>query len=274
MAEGILGLGSRGAASLNQDLIDKLKTAERKATVEPLETSIESITNEKEVFTTIDEKVNEVLDAIKVFDLFVSGGATAFDQKTATAAGTSVTFDAPDVSALNEGVTTVDIKSLAQKDAYQSNAIDSSTKDLTLNLGNLDITVGGELTSIDTVGKNYDELATEIDAIDGVNASLEQVGSDSYRLVIKSSESGIDNKLTIAGDAAVGIFDFPTLPVAQSVAGFGCPGELFPSVVLLPPLSNPPFCGAKTIFGIAAVVLDIPFDVLTVGSPTSFFEVV
>jgi flagellar hook-associated protein 2 len=209
MAEGILGLGSGQAASLNQDLIDKLKTAERKATVEPLETSIESIINEKEVFTTIDEKVDEVLEAIKIFDLFSSSGATAFDQKSATATGDSVVFDAPNVSLLKEGVTTVDIKNLAQKDAYQSNAINGITKDLAIDSGALDITVGGILTSIDTTGKTYEDLATEIDAITGVNASLEQVGSDSYRVVIKSSESGIDNAITIAGAAAAdGILGF------------------------------------------------------------------
>lgn len=202
MAEGILGLGSGQAASLNQELIDKLKTAERTATVEPIETSIENIESEKEIFTTIDEKVDEVLDAIKVFDLFVTGGATAFDQKSATATGDSVTFDAPDVSLLNEGVTTVDIKNLAQKDTYQSNAIDAATKDLDIDADNLIINVGDVETIIDTNGKTYEELVTELDAISGVNASLEQVGSDSYRLVIKSSESGLDNAITISGDAA------------------------------------------------------------------------
>ncbi len=202
MAEGILGLGSGQAASLNQDLIDKLKTAERKSTVEPLETSIESITSEKEVFTTIDDKVSEVLDAIKVFDLFTLSGSTAFDQKSATATGDSVVFDAADISLLNEGVTTVDIKNLAQKDTYQSNDVNAIVKDEVVDLGILDITVGGIPTSIDTSGKTYEELASEIDKISGVNASLEQVGTDSYRLVLKSSESGIDNKIDISDSAA------------------------------------------------------------------------
>jgi len=129
MADGILGLGSSGASSLNQELIDKLKTAESAATVEPIETSIGNIANEKEVFATIDDKVNELLDAVKVFDLFVTGGATAFDQKSATASGSSVTFDAPDVSALNTGITTVNITNLAQKDVYQSNSLSEAEKD-------------------------------------------------------------------------------------------------------------------------------------------------
>jgi flagellar hook-associated protein 2 len=203
MAEGILGLGSSGAASLNQELIDKLKTAERKSTVGVVETNLEDITTEKEVFATIDAKINEVLEASKAFDLFVTGGATAFDQKTATASGDSVVFDADDVSAINTGITTVDIKNLAQKDAYQSNSVDEVTKDAVITgAGNLTINVNSNDSVFTTEGKTYQELADEINAVDGINASLEQVGTDSYRLVLKSSESGADNKLTITGDAA------------------------------------------------------------------------
>ncbi|GGD38546.1 B-type flagellar hook-associated protein 2 [Malaciobacter pacificus] len=202
MADGILGLGSGQAASLNQDLIDKLKDAERKATVEPIETSIEDITLEKEVFTEIENKVSELLEAIKPFDLFVSGGVNAFDEKSATTSGTSVVFDAADVSALNKGVTTVEIVDLAQKDVYQTNAVDETTKDTVINAGNLEITVNGVLETFDTTNLTYDQLAEEINAKDGMNASVQLVGTDSYRIVIKSSESGVDNALTISGAAA------------------------------------------------------------------------
>ncbi|MGB1227078.1 MAG: flagellar filament capping protein FliD [Poseidonibacter sp.] len=202
MADGILGLGSSQSLSLDQDLIDKLKTAERAATVEPIETEIEDIATENEVFATIDDKVSELLDSVKTFDLFVTGGATAFDQKTATAAGTSVTFDAADVSALNTGITTVEVIALAQKDAYQSNSVSEANKDLAINAGDLEITINGTTTTFDTTDKTYEELTEEINSTAGVYASLEQVGTDSYRLVLKSSESGVDNSLTISGDAA------------------------------------------------------------------------
>ena len=200
MADGILGLGSGQAASLDQDLIDKLKAAERKSTVEPIETSLEDIVTENEVFATIDDKVNELLDAVKVFDLFVTGGSTAFDDKSATVSGSSVTFDASDVSALNTGITTVNITQLAQKDVYQSNSITETTKDSAIS-GMGDLTINGE--TFTTEGKTYEELAEEIDASDNINASIEQVGTDSFRLVLKSNESGVDNALTISGDATV-----------------------------------------------------------------------
>ena len=198
MANGVLGLGSGGAASLNSELIDKLKTAERKSTVAPIETSIEKITKEKVTFASIQTKISELLDAIKPFDLFVSGGVTAFEQKSATTSGDSVTFDAADAKALKKGFTSVDVTKLAQKDVYQSGSVSAATKDSVINQGAL--VINGE--TFDTTNKTYQQLADEITAKSGMNASVEQVGTDAYRLVIKSEESGVDNKLIISGAAS------------------------------------------------------------------------
>lgn len=209
MANGVLGLGSGGAASLNSELIDKLKTAERKSTVAPIETSIEKITKEKVTFASIQTKVSELLDAIKPFDLFISGGVTAFEQKSATTSGDSVTFDAADAKALKKGFTSVDVTKLAQKDVYQSGSVSAATKDSIINQGILSIHVGDITTDpldkpleFDTTNKTYQQLADEITAKTGMNASVEQVGTDSFRLVIKSEESGVDNKLIISGAAS------------------------------------------------------------------------
>lgn len=203
MAEGILGLGSGQAASLNSELIEKLKSAERKARVEPLETSLENITLEREKFSEIDTKIAELLTTIKPFDLFVSGGTTAFDEKSATTSGDSVTFNASDTSKLNNGITTVDIKSLAQKDVYQSNTITEAQKGALGDIGTLTIQVGADTFNFNTADyATYDELTEAIGAEAGVAASLDKVGTDSYRLILKSEESGLDNALTISGTAA------------------------------------------------------------------------
>lgn len=198
MANGILGLGMGQAASLNSDLIEKLKTAERKSTVEPIEKRIENITGEKETFSSISIKVNELLESIKPFDLFVSGGVTAFEQKSATTSGDSVTFDAADIKALKKGFTSVEVTQLAQKDVYQSNIVNSTTKDAVINAGEL--VINGE--TFDTTNMTYSQLADSINAKTGMNASLEQVGTDSFRLVIKSEDTGLENKLNISGAAS------------------------------------------------------------------------
>ena len=197
MADGVLGLGSGQASALNSDLIEKLKTAEWKSAVEPIETKITNITGEKETFATINSKVKELLASIKPFDLFVSSGVNAFEQKSATTSGDSVTFDAVDLKALKKGFTTVSVSQLAQKDVYQSNITSDIVSPLA-GLGELKI---GDETFL-TEGKTYKQLADEITAKSGMNASVEQVGTNSYRLVIKSEELGIDNALSITGAAS------------------------------------------------------------------------
>ncbi|MBP7742125.1 MAG: flagellar filament capping protein FliD [Aliarcobacter sp.] len=196
MANGVLGLGAGQAASLNSELIEKLKTAERKSTVAPIEAEIEKIATEKETFASLETKVSELLNAIKPFDLFVSGAVTAFEQKSATTSGDSVTFDAADVKTLKKGFTSVTVSILAQKDVYQSNSVTS--KDTLINAGNLKI--GTE--TFDTTNLTYDQLAKQINAKDGMNASVEEVGTNSFRLVIKSEESGLAKKLEISGTAS------------------------------------------------------------------------
>jgi len=203
MAEGVLGLGSGQAASLNQDLIDKLKAAEKKARVDPIETNIETITKEKEVFANIEVKINELLDAIKPFDLFIAGGVNAFTQKAATTSGSSVSFDAVDSSKLTNGVTSVNIDTIAQKDVYQSNTVLAADKDTLGDIGTLSIKIGADTHDFNTADyATYDELTTAINLKAGVNASFEEVGTGSYRMVLKSSESGLANKLEISGAAS------------------------------------------------------------------------
>lgn len=173
MAEGILGLGS---SALNQDLIDKLKAAERKARVEPIETQIESITGESGESAKIAEikaKINEFLDTIKPFDLFITGGITAFDQKTANVTGTSAVFDAVNVSAINEGTTTVFIEQLAKRDVFQTNSFgDASNKIPTSSTINLN----GE--SFTTQGEDFTKLATLINASSNFTASYNSSTGD------------------------------------------------------------------------------------------------
>lgn len=211
MADGILGLGSGQASTLNQELIDKLKEAERASKVTPLENQIEDITGEggeTEKLAEITAKANELLDAIKPFDLYVSGGVTAFDQKTASTSGDSAIFDAADESQLNVGSTTVVVTTLAKRDVFQSDAVDGTTKDTALSAGDLDIALAGSdglystSYTIDTTDKTYDEIADEINTYSDLTASVEQVGDDSYRLVIKSATSGLENELKITGAAS------------------------------------------------------------------------
>lgn len=214
---GVLGLGSGQAASLNQDLIDKLKEAERKARVAPIETNIENITANKDTFTEINQAVLSVLEAVRPLDLFVSDGVNAFEEKSASTSGDSVTFDATDITSLNNGFTSVNVTQIGQKDVYQSDLISTTDAENTFatgGIGNLTIQVGtGEVFEFQTgdttdtqavppVYSTYQELTDAINAKTGVYATFDEVTSGQFRLVIKSEDVGAANNITIAGDAS------------------------------------------------------------------------
>ena len=222
MAEGILGLGQGQAASLNSDMLEKLKAVDRKATVEPIEKKLEKFESEKKVISDVTTKVNELFDAVKVFSLNQSTGTNAFQQKSANVSGDGVVFDSDDLSALKTGSLRVEVKELAQKDVWQSKQFidangDAISKDSKVDKGILDIKLGGGTSiPIDTTGKTYSELVTEINKIDGVQASLVEDSTGKFRLSIKSTETGSANKIEIGGAASTH-FGFANVLKAQDM---------------------------------------------------------
>ncbi|MFW2565044.1 flagellar filament capping protein FliD [Aliarcobacter butzleri] len=203
---GVLGLGSSGSTSLNEALIEKLKEADKASSVTPLEKKLEKFTTEKEVVANIQTKVNELLSAVKVFSLNQTTGANAFQQKSANVTGDGVVFDSDDLSALKSGSFSVKVEQLAQKDVWQSKQFDgtTTTKSSLVNQGTL--TING--AEIDTSDKSYSDLVTEINKIDGVQASIVEDSTGKFRISIKSSETGESNKINFTGADSTALSHF------------------------------------------------------------------
>ena len=218
MAEGILGLGQGQAASLNSDMLEKLKAVDRKATVAPIEKKLEKFESEKKVISDVTTKVNELFDAVKVFSLNQSTGTNAFQQKSANVSGDGVVFDSDDLSALKTGSLRVEVKELAQKDVWQSGEIKKADISIPLaGKGDLTIKLGSaDAIPIPTEGKSYNEIVTEINKISGVQASLVEDSAGNFKLSIKSSETGVANKIEIGGGASTH-FGFDNVLVAQDM---------------------------------------------------------
>ncbi|MDX4059146.1 flagellar filament capping protein FliD [Aliarcobacter skirrowii] len=204
MAEGILGLGQGQAGALNNDMLEKLKAVDRKATVEPIEKKLEKFDLEREAITNISTKVEDLLSAVKLFSLNQTTSVNAFNQKSASVMGDGVIFDAPDLNLLKNGSMRVQVDKLAQKDVWQSGLFDGTTvtKDSLVDQGNL--TING--STIDTNGKSYSDVVKEINKIDGVQASLVENSAGGFRISIKSSETGVANKLNLSDNAANVLF--------------------------------------------------------------------
>lgn len=195
MADGILGLGSTGSVDLNDELITKLKTAESTSRLDPISVEIEET---EAVIVAVDEieaVMNELLDVVESFDLFTSD-TNIFNEVYATTAGSSVSFDATDTSNLSEGTINVSITQLAQKDVYQSNII--TDVDGQIGSGELSITVGEDTYNFSTDNYTYSQLVDELNSYSKLNVSLEQVSDESYRIIVKTSESGLSNEMTIS----------------------------------------------------------------------------
>lgn len=195
MATGILGLGSSGSTGLSQEFIDKLKAAEAKAKIDPYTTKLETWDKELEKITEIETKTKELLAAIASFDLY-SSTPNAFEQMSATTSGTAAMFNALDSKNLAEGVTTIKVEQLAQRDVYQTVTFTDKTALIVDGQDPTDaIVINGK--SFLTAGKTYEELAEEIDKETNIIATVEQVGDAEYRMVIKSEKSGLENALAI-----------------------------------------------------------------------------
>src|SRR5574344_273033 len=209
MAEGILGLGQGQAASLNSDMLEKLKAVDRKATVEPIEKKLEKFESEKKVISDVTTKVNELFDAVKVFSLNQSTGTNAFQQKSANVSGDGVVFDSDDLSALKTGSISVKVEKLATKDVWQSNKFGGETvaitQDTKVNAGILKINGAPD---INTKDMTYKELVTSINTIDGVQASIVEDSTGKFSLSIKSTETGIANKINFGGSSAEALKKF------------------------------------------------------------------
>ena len=196
MADGILGLGSSGSVDLSSELITKLKTAESKSVLDPITTNKEDTQAELDALTEIQTMVSELLDLVDDFDLYTSG-TNIFDEITATTSGTSVSVDAADTSKLNPGTISVTVDKLAQKDVYQSNTISDITSTIT-NGGTLSITVGDTTYDFDTTGKSYEDLVEEMSYYSKLDVNLEKVNNTDYRMIVKGTESGTANAVTIS----------------------------------------------------------------------------
>jgi flagellar hook-associated protein 2 len=204
---GVLGLGSGAASSLNQETIDKLKKAESRARIEPLEKKIEGWDKEFEKLTEIEAKVNKLKTAMKNLTLS-SSSSNVFESisaNTTTNSGNgtaSAVFNANDVSGLSPGTIDVYVSSLAKAETSYSDAFADKDASITES-GTFTINHKGLDYDFSTSGKTYQELADEINQSDLFIASVEQVAEsgNKFKMVIKSASTGTENALTFSSDS-------------------------------------------------------------------------
>lgn len=193
---GILGLGSGQAAALNNDLIEKLKVVDTKAFINPIEIKIDKIPLEQKEISEITNKINDLLSTIKKFSLNQSSDINAFDSKEADISGDSVKFDVENIQNIKNGNTIIEVKGLAQKDVWQTNKF--ANENNLMNTGVISVSIGNTTKEIDTTNMSYKDFSTKLNEL-GVNSSIEKSGNE-YRMVIKSKDTGLENKISFNGE--------------------------------------------------------------------------
>lgn len=192
-----LGLGSDGA--LSYDTIDKLREVDEAAQLDPIDTKLTTNSTKQTDLSTITSLASTLKSATSALS-----DDTYYLQRTTTVSNDAVTVTADGGTNVQDFTLRVD--TLAKQDIYQSTSFASATSTFTSASDTLTLSIGGKdydfaVTSSTTIT----ELADMInDKLDGkVTASiLNTGGTNPYRLIIKSDDTGAENAITITSGNA------------------------------------------------------------------------
>jgi len=192
-----LGLGSSGV--LSYDVIDQLRSADEAAQLDPIDTKL--TTN-----STMQTDLSKITSLTSTLKSSVSSLAdeTNYLQRSTSVSNTDVSVTADAGTNLQDF--TLHVDTLAKQDIYQSTGFASQTSTFTTNSDTLKINIGGKdyefSVSASTTLTDLKDMIN--DKLDGkVTASiLNTGGTNPYRLILKSDDTGADNAMTITSGTA------------------------------------------------------------------------
>ena len=190
-----LGLGSQGI--LNNDLIDKLKDADKASIVTPIENKKNELIEKKNELDEIKKLMSDLNKATT--DMTYD---TPYESVEIDTSGSSISVST--TGSVKPDNFTIDVTNIATKDIYESSD-NFTTKDATLQAGTFSISIGDNTFDIDiNEGDTLQDLVNNINknTDSKVEASILNVGGDNpYKLIVKSAETGEANRITISTDS-------------------------------------------------------------------------
>jgi flagellar hook-associated protein 2 len=212
MAGTISSLGI-GSGILTNDLLTKLRTGEETARLTPVDTSLTTIKTKQAALSTLMIDLANVKD--KAADL---SDSMYYLKRTATSTSTDVGITADSgVRAQSIGVK---VTQLAQNDVYQSKGYKSedtvpslSDFKITINAGDTQKTI--TISGGSTLSAIADKINSESEGKYGASILNTGMGTESYKLILKSTNQGTDNALVINDNQ--GLFS-PTATGVSSIA--------------------------------------------------------
>lgn len=192
MSSTISSLGV-GSGVLTSDVIDKLKTNDETLTITPITDKI-----------TLQQQKSSALDLLNSLMTTFKSSVSALDDdalyqgRTVSGSNDNVSVTADSGVAI-QSFSITDV-TLAQKNILESGSFSSTDDTVAGGSGTLEIDIGGETFSI-----NYTSSMTLSDLKDAINdtagdkikATTLQVGTDDYRLVLTSVDTGAEQAITL-----------------------------------------------------------------------------
>lgn len=192
-----LGLGSDGA--LSYDTIDKLREVDEANQVDPIDTKLTTNSTKQTDLSTITSLASTLKSATSAL-----ADETSYLQRTTTVSNDAVTVTADGGTNVQDFTLRVD--TLAKQDIYQSTSFASQTSTFTSSSDTLTLTFDGTAYDFSvSASTTITDLADMINnKLDGkVTASiLNTGGTNPYRLIIKSDETGAENAITLSSGNA------------------------------------------------------------------------
>jgi len=198
-----MGISSLGAGSsiLTQDVIDQLKAADEAKFVAPIDSKLKLQKDKMAAYDVLDAYVDNVYESLKSLTEY-----GVFESRTASSSNedaVSVTVkESSDVQDF-----TLEVEVLATKEIEQSGTFDARDAKIASGTGKLELAVGSEKFvfdyDADTSLENLKDMINK-EAGDSVNATIVQVSSGDFRLLLSAANTGENQEISITDVAGEG----------------------------------------------------------------------
>ncbi|MFK5880890.1 MAG: flagellar filament capping protein FliD [Sulfurospirillum sp.] len=190
-----LGIGSQGV--LSYDVIDKLKKVDENATIKPIDNQItqnKTELNDLSILTTMTASLKSATSTLS--------DESSYLKRTVTSSNSGVSVSAKDGTEPQNF--SFDVTTLAKRDINESQAFNKTTDTFATADDTIHLAIDGNTYNIKvTSSTTISEFQSKIyDATSGkITASLLNVGGvDPYKLVLKSTNTGANNAITVTTD--------------------------------------------------------------------------
>ena len=190
-----MGISSLGVGSsiLTQDVIDQLKAADEAQFIAPTDRRISAEESKGEALKMVDALMDNVYESLKSLTEY-----GVFESRVTDVSGDAVEVSAASNSDLQDF--DIEVSNLATKQIEQSGTFTTKDTEIATGTGQLELAVGSETFNI-----SYDATTTLDDlkelintqAGDSVEATIVQVASNDFRLLLSAKETGTGQAISI-----------------------------------------------------------------------------